>query len=44
VLKKREGVIGGPQKANAVLNTIPVAKRSSAEAKIKAAKLPGSNK
>src|SRR5450432_282174 len=44
VLKKREGVIGGPQKANAVLNKIPVAKRSSAQAKIKAAKLPGSNK
>src|ERR1700726_2297201 len=43
-LKKREGVIGGPQKANAVLNKIAVAKRSSAQAKIKAAKLPGSNK
>jgi DNA-3-methyladenine glycosylase II len=44
VLKKREGVIGGPQKANAVLNKIPVAKRSSTNAKIAAAKLPGSNK
>jgi DNA-3-methyladenine glycosylase II len=46
VLKKREGVIGGtekpPQKANAVLNKISVAKRSSAKAKIAAAKLPGS--
>src|SRR5882757_4078411 len=38
VLKKREGVIGGTekpqQKANAVLNKISVAKRSSAKAKI----------
>jgi DNA-3-methyladenine glycosylase II len=46
VLKKREGVIGGtekpPQKANAVLNKISVAKRSSAKAKIAVAKLPGS--
>src|ERR1700730_6141720 len=44
VLKNREGVIGGAQKANAVLNKIPVAKRSSAQAKIKAAKPSGSNK
>jgi DNA-3-methyladenine glycosylase II len=47
-LKKREGVIGAtetpPQKANAVLNKIAVAKRSSAKAKMTAAKLPGSNK
>src|SRR5882757_3723655 len=44
VLKKREGVIGGPQKANAVLNKLPVAKRSSVKAKMTAAKLPGSGK
>jgi DNA-3-methyladenine glycosylase II len=48
VLKKREGVIGAaenpPQKANAVLNKIAVAKRSSAAAKITAAKRPGSKK
>jgi DNA-3-methyladenine glycosylase II len=51
-LKKREGVIGGTeksqQKANAVLNKISVAKRSSAKAKITAReisrKLPGSKK
>ena len=47
-LKKREGVIGTteqpPPKANAVLNKISVAKRSSATAKITAAKLPGSKK
>jgi DNA-3-methyladenine glycosylase II len=43
-LKKREGVIGGQQKANDVLNKIPVAKRSSTNAKIAAAKLPGSRK
>ena len=34
VLKKREGVIGGEGKANAVLNKISVAKPSSAKAKI----------
>jgi DNA-3-methyladenine glycosylase II len=34
VLKKREGVIGGPVKANAVLNRKVVAKRSSSKAKI----------
>ena len=48
VLKKREGVLGAtetpPPKANAVLNRMSVAKRSSAKAKITAAKLPGSNK
>jgi len=52
VLRKREGVIGAtenpPQKTNAVLNTISVAKRSSAPAKITAGKisrkLPGSKK
>jgi DNA-3-methyladenine glycosylase II len=43
-LKKREGVIGGEPKANAVLNKVAVAKRSSARAKITAAKLPGSKK
>ena len=42
VLKKREGVIGGEGKANAVLNKISVAKPSSAKAKIRAAKQPGS--
>jgi DNA-3-methyladenine glycosylase II len=40
VLKKREGVIGGAAKANAVLNKMVVAKRSSPKAKIMAAKLP----
>jgi DNA-3-methyladenine glycosylase II len=48
VLKKREGVIGTTgtrqPKANAVLNRISVAKRSSVKAKITAAKLPGSKK
>jgi DNA-3-methyladenine glycosylase II len=34
VLKKREGVIGGAAKANAVLNRKVVAKRSSSKAKI----------
>jgi DNA-3-methyladenine glycosylase II len=43
-LKKREGVIAGTEKANAVSNKVPVAKRSSAKAKIAAAKLPGSKK
>src|SRR5258705_6870555 len=41
-VKKREGVIGGEPKANAVLNKIPVAKRSSAKARITEGKLPGS--
>ncbi|MGA9090792.1 MAG: DNA-3-methyladenine glycosylase 2 family protein [Bradyrhizobium sp.] len=41
-IKKREGMIGGTEKANAVLNKVSVAKRSSARAKIAAAKLPGS--
>jgi DNA-3-methyladenine glycosylase II len=43
-LKKREGVIGEPPKANTVLNNMAVAKPSSATAKITAAKLPGSKK
>jgi DNA-3-methyladenine glycosylase II len=46
VLKKREGVIGEQEKANTVLNKIPVAKRSSAQAKITTGKIsrkpPGS--
>ena len=41
-LKKREGVIGAPEKANAVLNKLPVAKQTSAKIKITAAKQPGS--
>jgi DNA-3-methyladenine glycosylase II len=43
-LKKREGVIGGQEKPNAVLNKISVAKRSSGKAKIAAAKASGSQK
>jgi DNA-3-methyladenine glycosylase II len=43
-LKKREGVIGGQQESNIVLNTKNVAKRSSAKAKIAAAPLPGLKK
>src|SRR6202034_3759028 len=35
-IKKREGVIGAPEKANAVLNKLPVAKATSAKAKITA--------
>src|SRR3954471_16904942 len=35
VLKKREGVIAVPEKPNAVLNKMPVSKRSPAVAKIK---------
>jgi DNA-3-methyladenine glycosylase II len=42
VMKKREGVIAGEAKANAVLNKTSVAKPSSARAKIAAAKQPGS--
>jgi DNA-3-methyladenine glycosylase II len=41
-MKRREGVIGVEPKANAVLNKRAVAKRSSATAKIPAAKPPGS--
>src|SRR6266403_673519 len=41
-VKKREGVIGGEPKVNAVLNKIPVAKRSSQNAKITTGKKPGS--
>jgi DNA-3-methyladenine glycosylase II len=40
--KKREGAICGEPKANAALNKMAVAKRSSAKAKIAAAKRPGS--
>src|SRR5277367_5327837 len=43
-LKKREGVIGAPEKTNAVLNKLPVAKQTSAKAKITAAQKPGSKK
>ena len=43
-IKKREGVIAGTEKANAVSNKVPVAKGSSAKAKIMAAQLPGSKK
>jgi DNA-3-methyladenine glycosylase II len=42
VLKKREGVIGATEKSNAVLNKTPVAKPTSAAAKIAARKMPGS--
>src|SRR6478752_291458 len=41
-VKKREGVIGGEPKTNAVLNKMPVAKRSPVKAKIAAGKKPGS--
>jgi DNA-3-methyladenine glycosylase II len=43
-LKKREGVIAGQPKPNAVLNKISVAKPSSGKAKITAAKASGSEK
>jgi DNA-3-methyladenine glycosylase II len=43
-LKKREGVIGGQENPNAVLNNVAVAKRSSGKAKITAAKASGSKK
>jgi DNA-3-methyladenine glycosylase II len=43
-IKRREGVIGGTEKANAVLNNVAVAKRSSAKAKITATKPPRSKK
>jgi DNA-3-methyladenine glycosylase II len=43
-IKKREGVIAGTEKANAVSNKVPVAKRSSARARIAVAKRPGSKK
>jgi DNA-3-methyladenine glycosylase II len=43
-IKKREGVVAGTGKANAVLNKISVAKRSSAQAKIAAAQPRGSKK
>jgi DNA-3-methyladenine glycosylase II len=44
VLRKREGVIASEPEVNTVLNKPPVAKRSSAKAKIAAAKMPGSKK
>jgi DNA-3-methyladenine glycosylase II len=44
VLKKREGVIQGAAKPNAVLNKSVVAKPSSSKAKIRAARMPGSEK
>jgi DNA-3-methyladenine glycosylase II len=43
-IKKREGVIAGTEKANGVSNNVAVAKRSSAKAKIAAAKSRESNK
>jgi DNA-3-methyladenine glycosylase II len=43
-IKKREGVVAGTGKANAVLNKISVEKRSSAQAKIAAAQPRGSKK
>jgi DNA-3-methyladenine glycosylase II len=42
-IKKREGVIAGKEKANAVSNNVPVAKRSI-RARIPAARSPGSKK
>jgi DNA-3-methyladenine glycosylase II len=41
-LKKREGVIGAPAKANAVSGTISVATPSSSKTKTRSAKTPGS--
>jgi DNA-3-methyladenine glycosylase II len=43
-IKKREGVIAEARDANAVSNKVLVAKRSSEQAKIAAAQLPGSKK
>jgi DNA-3-methyladenine glycosylase II len=43
-LKKREGVIGAPEKTNVVLNKLVVAKRTSAKGKITAGKKPGPKK
>jgi DNA-3-methyladenine glycosylase II len=43
-IKKREGVIAESRDANGVSNKVLVAKRSSAQAKIAAAPLPGSKK
>src|SRR6266566_1138038 len=43
-IKKREGVIAGEPKANAVSNYVAVANRPSMEAKITARKAPGSKK
>jgi DNA-3-methyladenine glycosylase II len=44
VLKKRQGVIGEQAEPNAVLNEMPVAKRTSTRAKIAVGKAPGSKK
>ncbi len=44
VLKKRQGVIGEQAEPNAVLNKMPVAKRTSTKAKIAVGKAPGSKK
>jgi DNA-3-methyladenine glycosylase II len=44
VLKQRDGVIGGEEKANAVLNKPPVAKPTSAKAKMAAIKTTRSKK
>jgi DNA-3-methyladenine glycosylase II len=41
-LKKREGVIGAPEKANVVSGTMSVAAPSSPKTKSRAAKMPGS--
>jgi DNA-3-methyladenine glycosylase II len=43
-IRKREGVMAGAEKANAVSNKVPVAKRSSEKAKITAAQLRESKK
>jgi DNA-3-methyladenine glycosylase II len=44
VLKKREGVIQGAARPNAVLDKVVVAKPSLAKARIRAARMPGSGK
>jgi DNA-3-methyladenine glycosylase II len=41
-LKKREGVIGAPENANAVAGKISVAAPASSKTKTGAAKMPGS--
>ncbi len=41
-VKKREGALAGEQQANSVLNNVAVAKGSSAQAKIRVRKKPGS--
>jgi DNA-3-methyladenine glycosylase II len=42
-LKKREGVIGAPEKANAVAGKISLAAPTSSKTRTRAAKMPGSN-